>query len=119
MEAHFVEEKRDENGKVVDLEGWPIGTCWRYPQHKCIEDRIRNANEFRDKFGFPHELEFVVDSFPSNSFNSQYAAWPDSAYCVQRGSTGGEPKLTFKGFLEDEGMRQLPFNHAIESLLPT
>lgn len=112
MEAHFVEPVKDENGEVVDYLGWPIGTRWRYPQHKTTEERIKNAKIFQEQFGFPEGLEFVVDSFPNNSFNRSYAAWPDSAYYVHNSL------LAYRGLLEAEGMRMAPFSQDIEKMLP-
>ena len=85
-----------ENGKTVDYLGWPIGTHWRYPQPKTLEQRMAHAREFREKFGFPKEVEFVVDTI-DNSFNSKYAAWPDSAYMMHKG------KLVYRSQLEEEG----------------
>jgi hypothetical protein len=82
MEAHFVEEKVNEDGEK-DYDGWPIGTCWRYPQPKTLEERIEHAEKFRKLFKFPDNLEFVVDTI-DNSFNSKYAAWPGkkASLCV-------------------------------------
>lgn len=98
MEAHFVEERVDQVTGAKDLDGWPVGTCWRYPQPRTLEQRMHHAQVFREKFGFPADLEFVVDTI-DNSFNRQYAAWPDSAYMISNG------KLVYRSQLEEEGSR--------------
>lgn len=108
MEAHFV-EKIEVNGQV-DYLGWPIGTKWRYPQPKTLEQRMEHAKEFREKFGFPKDIEFVVDTI-DNSFNTLYAAWPDSAYMMNRGI------LVYRSQLEDEGLRSNAFSVHIDALL--
>ena len=110
MEAHFVEETKDAEGRK-DYIGWPIGNAFRYPQPKTIQERISHAQKFRNEFGFPNDLEFVVDSI-ENSFNVQYAAWPDSAYVI-----GGGGKLLYRSQLEDEGFRASCFSDQIEALL--
>lgn len=93
-----------------DLIGWPVGTAWRFPQPKTLEKRIEHAKHFRELFNFPADLEFVVDSM-DNSFNSKYAAWPDSAYLIKNGL------LHFRSQLEEEGMRCDSFSVQIEHLL--
>ena len=104
-----MEETRDENGQK-DYIGWPIGTQWRMPQPKTIEQRIEHAKKFRELFNFPAELEFVADTI-DNSFNSQYAAWPDSAYMICKG------KMHYRSQLEAEGFRSSSFSAHIEDLL--
>lgn len=110
MEAHFVEEAVDPATGERRLDGWPIGTGWRFPQPRTLEQRMEHAKLFQSKFGFPEGMEFVVDTI-DNSFNKQYAAWPDSVYMVSDGL------LSYRSLLEDEGMRRLPFSYHIESML--
>lgn len=105
-----MEESVDPVSGEKRLDGWPIGTGWRYPQPRTLEQRMEHARLFRSKFKFPAEMEFVVDTI-DNSFNRQYAAWPDSVYMVSRG------KLVYRSLLEDEGMRSKPFSYHIEHLL--
>ena len=109
MEAHFVEEKRDAAGRR-DYDGWPIGTGWRYPQPRTLAERKRHALDFREKFGFPAELEFVLDPI-DNCFNRRFAAWPDSAYVVSRG------RLVYRSQLDEQGIRSASFAVHIEQLL--
>lgn len=56
-QAHFVETVVDAATGTQQLDGWPIGTGWRYPQPRTVEQRMAHAREFRSKFGFPAELE--------------------------------------------------------------
>lgn len=49
--AHFVEESIDEVTGLKRLDGWPVGTKWRYPQPKSLEKRLEHAAEFR--FAWP------------------------------------------------------------------
>jgi hypothetical protein len=121
--AHFVEPRINETtGAVEYLDGWPVGTRWRYPQPRTIEKRFEHAREFRcvfvclcvadfvccltlfilcsQRFSFPLEMEFVCDTI-DNSFNRQYAAWPDSVYLISEG------KLVYRSQLEEEGSRGL------------
>jgi len=106
-----VEPKVDAVTGERTLDGWPVGTKWRYPQPKTLEKRMEHAREFRERFQFPADLEFVVDTI-GNDFNRQYAAWPDSAYLI---SNGG--KLVYRSQLEDEGFRGVPFSVHIEHML--
>jgi len=104
-----VEETVDGEGRP-DFIGWPVGTEWRYPQPKSLEQRLEHARKFQKLFNFPDDLEFVIDTL-DNSFNSQYAAWPDSAYLISKG------KLHYRSQLEDEGFRSSSFSVHIEHLL--
>ncbi len=105
-----MEESRDPETGEKRLDGWPIGTCWRFPQPRSLELRLAHARKFRELFSFPPELEFVVDTI-DNSFNRQYAAWPDSAYMMRRG------ELHYRSQLEDGGFRSAVFTKHINALL--
>lgn len=65
LEAHFVEN---------DLDGWPIGTLYRYPQHKSIDDRINMANIFIKRYNF--QVPLYIDN-ESDDFNNLFHIWPD------------------------------------------
>lgn len=133
MEAHFVEtelvntvtgerintcdvtcdeqkKQQQEDQQRVELTGWPIGNAWRYPQPRTLQQRMEHAQRFRQLFHFPDELEFCVDTM-QNSFNGQYAAWPDSAYVMHKG------KLVYRSHVEDEGLRSKAFTVQIDHLL--
>jgi len=105
-----VEETVDPKTGEKDYIGWPVGNEWRYPQPKTLAQRMEHAKRFRELFNFPPDLEFVVDSI-DNSFNSKYAAWPDSAYLIHGG------KLHYRSQLEEEGFRSSSFSVHIEHLL--
>ncbi len=110
MEAHFVEESRDEVTGEKKLDGWPVGTKWRYPQPRTLEQRLDHARTFRELFKMPPTMEFLVDSI-DNSFNRAYAAWPDSAYMILSG------KLHYCSVLEDGGFRSSVFSANIDRML--
>jgi hypothetical protein len=110
MEAHFVEESIDAETGEKRLDGWPIGTRWRFPQPKSLEQRLEHARMFRERFSFPAAIEFVVDTI-DNSFNRQYAAWPDSAYMMRKGA------LHYRSLLEEGGFRSSVFTKHINALL--
>ena len=105
-----MEESTDAATGEKKLDGWPIGTCWRFPQPRTLEQRLAHARKFRELFSFPSELEFVVDTI-DNSFNRQYAAWPDSAYMMRNGA------LHYRSMLEEGGFRSSVFSKHIDELL--
>lgn len=85
LEAHFVEN---------DLDGWPIGTLYRYPQHKTIEERISMSNKFIEEFDFKPPV--YVDTM-SDSFNNTFNIWPDKCIIVKQ--EGNETEILFTALL--------------------
>ena len=109
LEAHFVEEKINEDGST-ELEGWPIGTQFRYPQHKTLDERIQMAKEFFSVQLEDSSFPIAVDSI-SNDFNNTYCSWPDRAYVFFNG------RLMYKSYVNMGGSRDTVFTDQIKELL--
>jgi hypothetical protein len=97
----------DEDGKLTDDSGWPIGSRFRYPQHKTLEDRIRMANKFIQDYEW--NIPLYLDNM-DNEFNEKYAAWPDSAYLIFENKLVYEPHDT-------TGKRDTAWTNYIEDIL--
>ncbi len=67
--AHFVETLVDPATGETQLDGWPVGTGWRYPQPRTLEQRMAHAQEFRFKFGFPNDLEVTYMNIHCRCFD--------------------------------------------------
>jgi hypothetical protein len=63
------------------LEGWPIGTLYRYPQHKTIEDRLQMTSKFIEEFDY--KVPMYVDTM-QDSFNNQFRIWPDKCIIIKQ-----------------------------------
>lgn len=74
LEAHAVET--NAGGELIG--GWPIGTKFRYPQTKTLDERIAMVDEFNEDFG---DIPVLIDSM-SNDFSSTFKTWPDSAMAL-------------------------------------
>lgn len=69
LEAHFVEP---------DMDGWPVGTQFRHPQHKTLEDRLGMVAKWKQEY--PNwNIPTYIDTM-DNTFNEIYACWPDRGY---------------------------------------
>lgn len=79
-EAHPIDEWRMESN---DREG----IC--YPQPTSLADRVRIANDFKERFDF--DLPLLVDGI-DNSADRLYAAWPERLYVVE-----ADGIITYKG----------------------
>ncbi len=92
LEAHFVEN---------DLEGWPIGTLYRYPQHKTLEDRMTMATKFMTEFNYavPMYVDTMLDSF-----NNKFNIWPDKCIIVQPAGPR-QVKIVFTALLDSDASR--------------
>ncbi len=89
LEAHFVEN---------DMEGWPIGTLYRYPQHKTIRERIDMATKFIEDYDF--KVPMYVDTM-QDSFNTKFNIWPDKCIVVRTSESGRSTEILFTALLED------------------
>jgi hypothetical protein len=61
---------------------WPLGRRVCIAQHETIQERMTAAQTYRADMGA--KVPMVVDTM-SNSFNSQYNAWPERLYIINNG----------------------------------
>jgi len=63
---------------------WPLGLSDHPEVHKDLDDRLKRAQQFIDKYSFPYPV--YVDSW-SNDYEKAYHAWPDQ-YIIIDNNTG-------------------------------
>jgi len=68
-EAHAVDE-------------WPLGKIVCLKQPKTMEERLRVAREFKEKYDL--RLPLLVDKM-DNNFDAKYASWPERFYVIENG----------------------------------
>ncbi len=101
LEAHWVEENEG-------LDGWPIGSSYRIPRHKTIDDRVKMAKDFIEEFDW--KIPTFVDTF-ENKFNEEYGTWPDRGYVIYKN------KLIYVSSVNEDGTRSVAWTKEIEDLL--
>jgi hypothetical protein len=101
-----IEQSCSIDGKC-QLEGWPVGTKFRYPQTKTIADRLNMVNELKNQFNW--EIPVYIDNL-ENTFNEHYSAWPDAAYVIHNND------IIYKSNVNNDGSRDNTWDKEILTL---
>jgi len=64
------------------MDEWPLGKIVCLNQPKTMEERLKVAKDFKEKYGW--KLPLLVDLM-DNNFDAKYASWPERFYVIENG----------------------------------
>lgn len=78
---------------------WPLGDHVVIPQHKTLEERLKAAKDFQEKYEF--NFPMVVDSM-ENEYQNTYSVWPERYMVLLNETIDYVSYPTNRGFLIDQ-----------------
>jgi len=82
------------------VDQWKLGDKIKIYQHKTLNDRIVAAKSFKDENDI--QLPVVVDSFPENQFDKEFACWPERGYIISQEKLAYISKCDVNGSMDWE-----------------
>lgn len=84
---------------------WPLGNHVEIEQHKTLEERVKAAKTFVERYSFTYPV--VVDSI-KNDFNENYSVWPERWFILHKG------EIKHVSYPTDRGHSREDMEHALK-----